>query len=227
MEHQGNRSRVLIYIQTQHPLVRRMLSRIVAANPDWHVADAMGTVLCKPRHNLEGLMIIDACLAFSLSSLVCGAQPGMLRTILLQPAHLQNPTEELRVLLLGISGIVYASSSLEEELPKAIDAVLQGTLWVSRQVLTEYLRRTSPPFVKSPSSPLNLTLREEQIFWLLTKGVSNKKIGAALGISERTVKFHVSNILYKHRVTSRRALVSQYGKGPAVAEEPLPLAKIS
>lgn len=48
-----------------------------------------------------------------------------------------------------------------------------------------------------------LSRREREIFGLLGHGLSNRGIARRLDISERTVKFHVSNVLIKLRLESR------------------------
>jgi RNA polymerase sigma factor (sigma-70 family) len=48
-----------------------------------------------------------------------------------------------------------------------------------------------------------LSGREREILILLGHGLSNRGIARRLDISERTVKFHVSNVLIKLRVESR------------------------
>ena len=50
-----------------------------------------------------------------------------------------------------------------------------------------------------------LTVRETQILARLAKGLSNKQIGSALGLSEKTIKHYVTNILQKLQVSSRTA----------------------
>lgn len=52
-----------------------------------------------------------------------------------------------------------------------------------------------------------LTERESQVLELLARGLANKQIAAALGISEHTVKFHVSSIYTKLGVTNRAEAV--------------------
>lgn len=53
----------------------------------------------------------------------------------------------------------------------------------------------------------NLSDREEEVVQLLLEGKSNKLIAAALGISERTVEFHLTNIYAKYQVSSRTELI--------------------
>lgn len=48
-----------------------------------------------------------------------------------------------------------------------------------------------------------LSGREREILALLGQGLSNRGMARRLSISERTVKFHVSNVLIKLRVESR------------------------
>ncbi len=55
-----------------------------------------------------------------------------------------------------------------------------------------------------PPHPGLLTEREEQVLALIAAGLTNDEIGARLGISTRTVKYHVTEILSKLEVSSRQ-----------------------
>jgi DNA-binding NarL/FixJ family response regulator len=55
--------------------------------------------------------------------------------------------------------------------------------------------------------PETLTERETQVLQLLAQGLANKQIAAQLGISEHTVKFHVSSIYGKLGATNRTEAV--------------------
>lgn len=57
----------------------------------------------------------------------------------------------------------------------------------------------------TPQTPLSK--REQDVLDLLLAGKSNKLIAHALGITERTVEFHLKNIYAKHQVNSRMELV--------------------
>lgn len=60
----------------------------------------------------------------------------------------------------------------------------------------------------SPTSPtLSISPRQSEILSLLTKGLGNKEIAAALGLCERAVKFHLSNLYKKSATRDRTNLV--------------------
>jgi DNA-binding NarL/FixJ family response regulator len=58
---------------------------------------------------------------------------------------------------------------------------------------------------------LALTPSEAKIFPLLSKGLTNKEVGNAIGMTERTVKSHVSNLLLKFNFHSRIDFVRNFG----------------
>ena len=64
-----------------------------------------------------------------------------------------------------------------------------------------------------------MTQREEQVKALVVKGYENKRIADALGITQKTVKFHLTNIFVKARVQSRLELAAkEYGKAITINE---------
>jgi DNA-binding NarL/FixJ family response regulator len=59
------------------------------------------------------------------------------------------------------------------------------------------------------SDDIALTPRESSVLQLLARGRSNKQIAATLGVSERTVKFHVSALFTKLGATNRTEAVTR------------------
>lgn len=57
-----------------------------------------------------------------------------------------------------------------------------------------------------------LSTREQEVVKLLLQGKSNKLIAWSLGISDRTVEFHLKNIYAKFQVSSRVELILELGK---------------
>lgn len=111
---------------------------------------------------------------------------------------------QLRALHSGVVGIVHVTNNLGDQLLNAITLVASGQLFVTEETLSN--RHSESQFPGACAVASHLSFREEQVLGLLMLGFPNKKIGTVLGISERTAKFHVGNILHKLRVGSRREL---------------------
>jgi DNA-binding NarL/FixJ family response regulator len=75
---------------------------------------------------------------------------------------------------------------------------------VARRVLDEFGRlRGGPSPADEDQGYSDLTPREREVLKLIASGRANKEIGNDLGISERTVKTHISNIFSKLQLTDR------------------------
>jgi DNA-binding NarL/FixJ family response regulator len=108
-------------------------------------------------------------------------------------------------------GLLPLESSLEE-LSAALSALHEG-LFVSppallQRLLSRQIPETLPLSGQMEASPGGeLTERESEVLGLLAQGLANKQIAARLGISEHTVKFHVSAIYSKLGASSRTEAV--------------------
>jgi len=93
------------------------------------------------------------------------------------------------------------------EFVQAIRMVHQGSVWAPRRVLSTFIERvTTSPGRIFPAGRVTFTEREKEVLELLVAGRSNKEIGSALGIEERTVKAHVAKLMRKVGVQNRIAL---------------------
>ena len=109
-----------------------------------------------------------------------------------------------RSLPLGGWGVVHTDAS-PEELGAAVAAVAQGLVVLPRTVADGALAET--PVAEELSEPP--TAREGEVLGLLARGLSNKQIARELGISEHTVKFHISSLYAKLGVGNRAEAVSR------------------
>ncbi|HEX6305561.1 MAG TPA: response regulator transcription factor [Anaerolineales bacterium] len=109
----------------------------------------------------------------------------------------------------GVWGILSLEASAEELL-SAVGALHNGLL-VGEPALMATLLSTAPGLTQSQVEPLEepLTERENEVLQLLAQGLANKQIAHQLGISEHTVKFHVSSIYAKLDATNRAEAVRQ------------------
>jgi two-component system, NarL family, response regulator LiaR len=88
------------------------------------------------------------------------------------------------------------------ELVRAIQRVYRGDSSLHPTIARKVLHELAHPPARPPTSE-PLTEREVRVLRLVAHGESNLQIAAALGISEATVRTHVSNILSKLHLASR------------------------
>jgi DNA-binding NarL/FixJ family response regulator len=94
-----------------------------------------------------------------------------------------------------------------DELLAAVHALAQGLIVGAGPLMRSLLEPGPRPLEDSESPPLSD--RETEVLGLLAQGLANKQIAGALGISEHTVKFHVSSIYTKLDATNRAEAVRQ------------------
>jgi DNA-binding NarL/FixJ family response regulator len=139
---------------------------------------------------------------------------GYLRTLkrdfpqakrLVLDAHLSD-NDLCSLLNQGAYGFVpYAQ--VRQSLPRAIQAVVNGHVWIPSRVLERYVSYLQQLSQAKRRSREELSRREAEIFQLLQQKLSNKEISSALAISESTVKFHLVRIFQKLGIHSRCALL--------------------
>ncbi len=112
----------------------------------------------------------------------------------------------LRAIAAGAKGYI-AEDATPEEFKQAIRMVHSGSVWAPRRVLCTFIERaTASPRRVLPQGEDQISEREREVLKLLVAGRSNKEIGEALGIEERTVKAHIGQLMRKVGVQNRIAL---------------------
>ncbi|MBP3490190.1 MAG: response regulator transcription factor [Roseburia sp.] len=107
----------------------------------------------------------------------------------------------LKAVDIGMNGYLLKDSE-SSELKKAILTVVGGEDYIQPSLIP-VLNAKMIDRDKDSEKIENLTKRELEVLKLLAFGMYNKEVAERLGISERTVKNHVSNIFKKISVTDR------------------------
>jgi two-component system, NarL family, response regulator LiaR len=205
---------ISVQVVSSHPLLTRAVEKVLARAkgfpivtlpPALNEADAIG------QSNYPRLLLLDGCsLRTDLGRLAerCrAASPGSKFLALLSPEN-GRFAEKTRLFYWGIDGFVDLHETWQTELPLAIRAVLRGQPWVPPEILVAFVKQAKMLLDAQLLPGHSLTAREGQVLQLLMRRLTNKEVSNALGISERTVKFHVSNILGKLQLEDRRGLLS-------------------
>lgn len=113
--------------------------------------------------------------------------------------------EYIRSLLgAGAYGYLTKDEALDS-IVEAVRGVAQGQEgWLSRRAAARLTALTRQP----ASDPIQLTEREEEVLRALAKGWSNDQIADHLVITERTVRYHLTNIYQKLNLSSRAETIA-------------------
>ncbi len=128
---------------------------------------------------------------------------------LLVVADRLKEAESHTLLRQGVKGIL-SYEEAREQLGRALAQVASGGIWVPRPVLSRFvdsILSSAHGRRLRADSPNDLSRREQEVLSGLLENLANKEVADRLNISERTVKFHVSNLLAKFGVRRRADLI--------------------
>ncbi|MEO1693993.1 MAG: response regulator transcription factor [Pseudomonadota bacterium] len=120
----------------------------------------------------------------------------------------EDPTVIRRAIDFGASGFV-PKSQPTTAIRAAVDAVMRGDIWTPSDLSSLPSDEESLDLVRRLST---LTPQQVRVLMMLGEGLLNKQIAYKLGVSEATIKAHVSAILQKLGVDSRTQAVIAVNK---------------
>jgi len=188
-----------------YPTVRAGLRSLLSSEPSVEVlaeATAVGDLVADSRA-LDVLVIdLDTAARWQLEANLHELAPDVGLVLLGPDAADFNPAGAFE----GRAWAYLLKEAGALELTRAVAAVAAGLVVVQPpllQRLTSSVARVG--FDESGSE--SLTLRENEVLQLVAQGLPNKVIALRLGITEHTVKFHVTSILGKLGASSRTEAV--------------------
>lgn len=133
-----------------------------------------------------------------------GAWPVAGALQLVACSTLPHDDEGLAALRSGFRGYCNLWTSVDL-LPRLVAAVAAGELWIGRSLLSRLLLTIAVQPGAGPGTRWRepLTGREQEVACLVADGASNKEVARRLGVSERTVKDHLTHIFGKLHIHDR------------------------
>ena len=187
-----------------HPLilkiVRQELSRAADLEIIWDANDS-AQVMTLVAANTPNVLVLDLSFAGRGFDPVTAVRDLRARfgqmSILILTAY-DDPIWIEELLKAGAQGYVVKSDDLSLRLAEAIRAVSQGRTFLSP---------TAASGLTLANKKYTLTTRERAILRLAAEGRANPEIAETLGVSDGTIRNHISNIYTKLEVTTREAAI--------------------
>jgi DNA-binding NarL/FixJ family response regulator len=202
---------IRILVVDDHPIVRQGLVAALEDEPDFQVVGAAGSA--EDALALLGGLPPERAPDVVLLDLELPGIGGVAAIPRLLAAHASvrvlvftaYETEErvLGALRAGAKGYLLKGATVAE-IARAVRAVAAGGSALEPRIAAQLVSQMSAPRATSR----HLTPRERDILPLIADGQSGKQIARALGISERTVKFHTASLLRKLGADNRAQAVA-------------------
>jgi DNA-binding NarL/FixJ family response regulator len=214
MARNGTKTALRICLLSPHPMVLTEFERLLDHSGFQICSKQLDSMLAPDLRTLEvpkaSVYVVDAHAAKQATGALLGNildQSSAAR--LLVVGDNLSEADSYSLLRQGVKGILNYSEA-REQLPRALPLVAEGGFWVPRTVLSRFVdsiltgaqgRRLRH------DAPTDLSRREQEVLSGLLENLANKEVADRLHISERTVKFHVSNLLAKFGVRRRADLI--------------------
>jgi DNA-binding NarL/FixJ family response regulator len=198
---------IRVLIVDDHDVVRRGLVAYLGTEPDLDVVgvsengkDALGQLdALAGEERLPHVVVMD----LQMTPLDGVEATRIIRTryegvAVVALTSYSDPSRVHAALAAGASGYVLKTADVEE-VTQAVRAASRGEPSLGVQAIRGLIDELRAP----PRRPVSISPREVEVLQLLAQAQPNKAIAIRLGISERTARTHVSNILRRLGLNSR------------------------
>jgi DNA-binding NarL/FixJ family response regulator len=206
-------SKLTVCILSPHPLVLSEFERLLGKSQFKVILKQLESTLAPDLRALDppkaNVYVVDAHAARpATGALLTNLIERCPESRLMVVGEQHNDANSFSLLRLGVKGLLTYVEA-RDQLVRALPLVAAGGFWVPRSLLSGFVDSilTGQGRRLKTDSVTNLSRREQEVLDSLLENLSNKEIASKLNIAERTVKFHVSNLLSKFGVRRRADLI--------------------
>ena len=209
----GSGTMYRIVVADDHPVVRFGVKNILTNEAGFEVvgeAEDGDVAITETLEKEPDILLLDLQMprlpGLEAMRAIMSRSPRVKIVLLTSQITTQQVIEALQI---GARGIVL-KDSVAGELQEAIRAVLTGDYWINGSRVVNLLKALQELMAKAAAVPerktYGLTPRELEVVTCIVEGCSNKDVAKQFGISEETVKRHLSNVFDKTGVSTRLEL---------------------
>jgi len=202
---EGNVIYILGPIQLQNSLMASFLERATGAKC-FSVEAISGLGKSDDGDFQERKLVLWDCFGKNMQEFFLEYNANAKRISFLDSVALFNLSQGLgieeRIMPLGVHGFFYREDSLEK-VAKGVKTIFKGELWVSRSIMSRYIKKGNNERSLLKEGNTILTAREAEILAMVASGATNEQIAEKLFVSRHTVKTHLYNIFKKINVPNR------------------------
>jgi NarL family two-component system response regulator LiaR len=194
----GSRATVRVLIANHQPIVRHGLRALLADEPDLHVVGETddGAEAVRMAQQLHpDVVLIDLSIptvdGISATRMIRAGRPNT-HVVVMTGVHEDTPAIE--AIRAGAAAYLLKEARTEELL-RTVRGAGAGQVALPAHAAARMFRVVGGPDV--------LSQRETDVLYLVARGLANKQVARELGITESTVKTHVSGIMGKLGLPSR------------------------
>jgi DNA-binding NarL/FixJ family response regulator len=221
----SNRIRILLLAADR--LLRASVARLLAMEADFEVVGESGEgedALRLLKDSAVDLVVLDFDLGLDEANrFISAARAAGYEGRLLVVSGSLDSSRAAMAFHWGASGI-FLKSDAPERLVQAIEIVQTGAIWIDRSTVELLARECARGTSRGPKSKApSLDDREQKVLSGILGGLTNRGIGASIGVSETSVKNTLQRLFAKAGVRTRGQLVRlamegslgrEYGKSP-------------
>jgi DNA-binding NarL/FixJ family response regulator len=193
-----------VLVVDDHPLFRAGVVHALQAEPGIAVVGEAASgeeALRLARERLPDLVLLDISMpgwdGLATAQRIATACPA---SVIVALTASEDKDRLIGAFKAGARGYVLKGVGVQE-LARVIRGAVAGEVYVSPSLAAEMLVQLTRGAAPDPLQ--ELTERERSILALIGKGLTNREIGERLGLTEKTIKHYVTNILEKLQVRSR------------------------
>lgn len=192
-----------IVVIDDHPIFRNGLVQVLQLDPSFEVlaeGDSASQAVELARQHKPALLLLDVTMADSGIDAIDGILQASPNTRIAMLTASEQAADITRALSAGAAGYLLKGTTANELL-SILHELIDGKTHISSRAMSRLVddqRRTTNHSALDTLSP-----QEGRVLRLVAKGRNNREIGDELGIQEKTIKFHLSNVFTKLNVRNR------------------------